>query len=140
MTPNKPRDDADYFGLHVEASLCIWEDMVAAYTNHGRSDFSVAMTDEQHAALSDCWENRGTVEMRHAAIDLGPQACALWDAIPEGDRELFVLYNWSFIPWFVNQIGWDGHAGELWKLPLSLRDRLADEIIVRRGRVAVLRG
>ncbi|MBN9310850.1 MAG: hypothetical protein J0I99_00535 [Devosia sp.] len=140
MTPNKPRDDADYFRLHVEASLCIWEDMLAAYTNHGRSDFSVAMTDEQHAELADCWENRGTVEMRHAAIDLGPHACAAWDNIPEEDRELFVPYDWSFVPWFVNQVQWHPHSSAVYLLPSNLKERLADEAIVRRGREAVLRG
>lgn len=133
--------------LHVEAALCIWEDMLAAYTEHGRSDNAKPMDDGQHAIFASAWENHGSVEMRHAAINLGAPACATWDAIPQDDQELFAPYDWEFIPWFVNQVEWvPGHPisvednGRPFKVPDDIKHRLADETIVRRGREAVLRG
>lgn len=100
--------------LRIEAALCIWEAMLEAHEHAEPKPGIVGHTvSDWHTSLYDAWMDRGTVEMRHAAIGLADAALETFDLIggTDGAEALGLIpYDWEFIPAFLRHVEWDSHS------------------------------
>ncbi|MBU0801367.1 MAG: hypothetical protein KKA05_10270 [Alphaproteobacteria bacterium] len=90
--------------LRTEAALCIWE-----WMQENRDGPSPASR-----AIEARWQRLGTVEMRHAAIQLAPWVLAVWDALDDDTRDSLAPYDWEGVPRILAHVDWEG-----WQTPLS---------------------
>lgn len=98
--------------LQMEVALCIWEDLLERHMAHhkapdaGGIEYPDEKAKEFGKALYDYWENNGTVEMRHTAINMSARAvedfAALEAAIGrDAIEETWGSYDWDWIPAWV---------------------------------------
>jgi hypothetical protein len=88
---------------HVEAALCLWEQMIEANLNEGKPGYEWA------ESLHVRWEEFGTVQMRHVCIALAPIADRVWEACREtGEEDHLVPFDWEFIPAFLRRVRFTG--------------------------------
>lgn len=95
MASSLTLEAAATFARHAEAACCVWE----ALLERRRRD------DAEPDGIVEGFEQRGTNEMRHAAIALSALCSNLWDAIPEDERP--DSFDWDFVPRFVDMLDWD---------------------------------
>jgi hypothetical protein len=97
-----------YTALHMEAALCIWEEMLDERERKGPAENERPWK----VAMRKMWHDYGTVSMRHEAIRLGPIACEVYDIIGcDRLEELDLIpYDWEFIPAFVARVDWSGRG------------------------------
>lgn len=86
-----------YSSLEVEAALCLYEAMLDARLE-GTSPAIVA-----------AFENSGSATMRSHAVNLAGYALAVYDLIPEADRECR-SYDFEIIPAILKTVRWT-HVG-----------------------------
>lgn len=99
--------------LQMEAALCIWEDLLERQTAQiecDRKGETIFPDDEKARGFSMklcfMWESMGTVEMRHAAINMSARAVEDFAALEAaiGRDEIFETwgsYDWDWIPAWV---------------------------------------
>ncbi|WP_085025257.1 hypothetical protein [Ensifer aridi] len=128
----------NYTHLHMEAVACLWEAFVDANMrgwsrdpdNPSRDRDAEPLTGNA-AGLYAAWLRVGTVEMRHAAINLADLMLKTWDAMTEDEREECIPYDWEFAPAFLAVIEWD-HQGT----PINLTEprAMADAVLALQRR------
>lgn len=100
--------------LHMEAALCLWEAMLESR--------------DKLADLDEAWNRRGTVEMRHCAIQLAPAVGAVWDSMTEEEQEACIPYDWEFVPLFLRCLTWEDHGPGVPTSPRLLADRILAQL------------
>jgi hypothetical protein len=93
---------------HAEAACCIWEALLERAHNK-------RISDDKAKAIAYCFEQRGTNEMRHAAISLSVLCSDLWHALPEDERPH--CFDWDYVPAFVDMLAWDANTSSLVAIP-----------------------
>lgn len=85
-----------YTHLEVEAALCVWE-----YLNDVTL-LDPSRQDPQWVALR---ESVGSVELRHASIEIGIWALKVYDLCTERDPSFFdgLAYDWEVVPAIVDR-------------------------------------
>lgn len=109
--------------LRMEAALCIWEAMNDTRYGNPRAKPVVR---PWMIEMDLTWKVRGTVEMRHTAIDLADKALEVFDLIGrhEGAEALDLLpYDWEFIPAFVAHVDWTDCTADATRIAESLAER-----------------
>lgn len=94
------------YTLHVEAALCIWEALIEYRTKNA---------DNHDDPITICFEQRGTNEMRHAAIALSVLCSDLWHKLPEDERP--DCFDWDYVPQFVAMLTWDANTSSIVTIP-----------------------
>lgn len=97
-----------YSTLQAEAAMCLWEAML-----EGRDSLRV---------LDEVWQDVGTVQMRHFAIELSPYVCQVWDTLSEDERESCIPYDWEFVPALLKHIEWENHRPVLPETPRQMAE------------------
>ncbi|WP_062227624.1 hypothetical protein [Aureimonas frigidaquae] len=103
----------EYSHLEMEAALCVWEELNQ-------------LTDRKQPEVCRVRENIGSVELRHASIEIGKRALEIYDQL---DQDLLdgIAYDWEFIPDVVDMIDWEqfpnGHLPPAKPAADSLRER-----------------
>jgi hypothetical protein len=106
----------------VQVAIMIWEAML-----QHREDLP---------ELDRHWENHGTASMRDEVPALIDPIQKLWDDMSDDDTDLMAPFDWELVPWALEQVWTHGGGG----VPTDIKQRLDDELAVRRGRHAVLHG
>lgn len=85
-----------YTHLQVEAALCVWE-----YLN----DVTLLDLSREDPQWVELRESVGSVELRHASIEIGIWALKVYDACTERDPSFFdgLAYDWEIIPAIVDR-------------------------------------
>lgn len=105
--------ERNYTHLHMEAATCLWEAMLEVnMSGWSRDPENTDRTTTEPltgntANLYAAWKQLGSVEMRHAAINLADFMLRTWDAMTEDEQEECVPYDWEFAPAFLAMIDWD---------------------------------
>ncbi len=84
----KTADDDAY------AAMCVWEEMLAIK----------AKDDSEPDGLLNIWERIGRRQMREKAFELGKLANAVWAALDDDAHDMFVPFDWEFVPAFLRTI------------------------------------
>lgn len=99
--PSKLPDDKLYSHLEMEAALCVWEHI-------------------NETTLEDCkdvdckWtklrQDVGSVEMRHASVEIGKWCLQIYDLCVDADRTIFdsMSYDWEVIPLIFSHLQYGG--------------------------------
>jgi hypothetical protein len=130
-----------YTKLHMEAATCLWEAMIEANTcwwasnpeNPARHHRFTPVTSPNLISMCKLWDNYGTVEMRHAAIDLADFMLKVWDVLTEDEKEELIPYDWEFVPAFLRAIHWAPRGGN--DCPTDPRE-MADMILLNEREAA----
>lgn len=107
----------DYTHLQMEAALCIWEDLLERHQAHGNAEhkYTSQEAEEFGTKLFNYWEDNGTVEMRHAAINMASHAVKVFAQLEaaigrDEIHETWASYDWDWIPaWVYLTVSIDGH-------------------------------
>ena len=97
------------YDLLAEAACCVWEAMLEQR--------------EEIPALKALWEAKGTVEMRHKAINLAPAICEAYDVLGADwlERHDLIPYDWEFVPAIVKVIEWSTYLPDAPTIIRTLR-------------------
>lgn len=108
--------------LRMEAALCIWEAMLdARFPGEPAEGEDLLWAN----VMDETWAARGSVQMRHTAIDLADKALEVFDLIGrhEGAEALDLTpYDWEFIPAFVALVDWTDCTADPAAIAASLKD------------------
>lgn len=99
------------FDLLAEAACCAWEAMLEQR--------------ERIPTLDALWERRGTVHMRHQAIELAPRICEAYDTLgPDwAERHALIPYDWEFVPAIIAAIEWGDYLPDAPTITRLLREK-----------------
>lgn len=95
------------FELHAEAACCIWEALLEHMQEMSK--------DEEVDDIVRCFSDRGTNEMRHAAIALSVLCCEVYAALPEDEHP--ACFDWHFVPTFVDALTWGPELPQCVEIP-----------------------
>lgn len=113
--------------LRMEAALCIWEAMLDARFPGEPAEGEAPIWAN---VMDETWVARGTVEMRHTAIDLADKALEVFDLIGgiEGAEALDLIpYDWEFMPAFVALVDWTDCTADPAAIAALLKERMKGE-------------
>ncbi len=106
----------------VVTAMMIWEGMIDQREN---------IPD-----LQSRWEAVGTASMRDIVPPLVDAFDSLWGEMSDDGHDLMAPFDWEFVPWLLHQMDWGGGGA----IPKDIKATLEAELVVRRGRMAVLHG
>lgn len=88
-----------YSTPHVEAALCIWEELLEARPST--------------PDLDHFWDRVGTARMRHYAMGLSAYVVALWEALDGCTKDDLAPFDWEYVPAALGLVRWGSRGPEL---------------------------